>query len=161
MVFTSIEVFHSIEVYAALFRVVSRAGLFGPSLGFYFRIRPGSGLNYSARLQLWLCYQRWSRRGRPRGHILKFLVLKPISHRKCPFHCLRTALVFDSLKRKLAKQKFTEFVNSIAVSWATTFFCFFFDRLKPRGKFAIIKLTKCNISDHCALKNNANLPTIF
>ena len=57
--------------------------------------------------------QKWSPRGQPwpQGHILKSLSLalasKPASPLKCPVFGSRTALFFDWLKRKIAKQKTT------------------------------------------------------
>ena len=55
-------------------------------------------------------FQRWSPRGRPRGHILKFLALasRPQVLKNWPVLGLRTALFFELLKFCGAPEKFLE-----------------------------------------------------
>ena len=71
-------------------------------------------------------HQRWS----PQGHILKHLALKRTSPRKCPVCGSRTALLFDSWKRKITKENLT------LTSVSSSIFLFFRDRLKLRRKCA-------------------------
>ena len=78
--------------------------------------------------------QRWSPRGCPRGHILKFLVLasKPQVFKNCPVLVSRTALFFEPLKfcckcqkprKKFAKTfLFSHFGDCLKFFWS--FFCF-------------------------------------
>ena len=83
--------------------------------------------------------QRWSPRGCPRGHILKFLVLasKPQVFKNCPVLVSRTALFFEPLKFCCKCQK-------PRTKFAKTFlFSYFGDRLKFFWSFFLFLENTC------------------